>query len=127
MPSVCTQFKFETVLFYPLTRRYQVLPLGARVNRGARSMKGYPALPKTSALLEAHHPFVLCHIQDTCCGGSYAFVEMHSVYSTAQVDCARSFGSPLLLLLRSPLIPKAVVLLMVMIMRHTEPFNAHLN
>ena len=35
-----------------------VLPLRARVDRGAMAMKGYSAFPKAPALLEAHHLIV---------------------------------------------------------------------
>ena len=63
--------------------------LHARVELGAMAMKGYSAFPKAPALLEPHHQIVLCHIQDTCCGGgSYPSAEMQLVYSTIPVDWA---------------------------------------
>ena len=33
------------------------------------AMKGYSAFPKAPALAEPHHQIILCHIQDTRCGG----------------------------------------------------------
>ena len=35
---------------------------------------------------------VLCHIQDTCCGGSYPFAKKQLVYYTAPVDWATGFS-----------------------------------
>ena len=45
---------------------YQVLPLRARVDLGAMSMKRYSTFLKVPVLLESHHQSVYCHIQDTC-------------------------------------------------------------
>ena len=39
-------------------RAYQVLPLQARVDLRAMTMKGYSAFPKAPALLEPHHQIV---------------------------------------------------------------------
>ena len=41
-----------------------MLPLRARVDLGAMTIKGYSAFLKVPALLEPHHECVLCHIQD---------------------------------------------------------------
>ena len=53
------------VLFNPQIGPYQVLPLRARVDRGAMAIKGYSAFPKAPALLEPPHEIFQCHIQDT--------------------------------------------------------------
>ena len=65
-----------------------MLPFGARVDLGMTAMKGYSAFPKVPASLEPHHPITLCHIQDTCWGGSYPSAEVQSVCSTALADLA---------------------------------------
>ena len=53
------------VLFNPWIWPYQVLPLRARVDLGAMTIKGYSAFPKAPVLLEPHHLIVSYHIQDT--------------------------------------------------------------
>ena len=51
------------------------------------AMKWCPAFPKGLVLLEPHHQIVLCHIQDTRCGGGACLpTEKQSVYSAAPVD-----------------------------------------
>ena len=40
-----------------------MLPLRARVDLGAMSIKGYSAFPKAPALLKPHYQIVFCHIQ----------------------------------------------------------------
>ena len=74
------------VLFVPLKGPYQVQPLRARLDLGVMAIKGYSAFPKVPALLEPQHQIVLCHIQDTRCGGSYPSAEIQLVYSTAQLS-----------------------------------------
>ena len=57
------------VLFNPSIGPYQVLPCRARVDLGAKAMKGYSAFPKAPALLEPHHQIVSV-ITRTHSGGS---------------------------------------------------------
>ena len=59
-----------------------MLPFQARVDLGAMAMKG------CSALLEAHHHIVWCHIRETHWKGSYSSAELQSVYSTAPTGWA---------------------------------------
>ena len=58
MSFVCTQFKSKTVLFDPYIGPYQVIPLGNRVDLGAKIMKEYSALPTVSTLLKIHQQIV---------------------------------------------------------------------
>ena len=67
--SISAQFKCLTVLFDPLIKLYQVLPLWAKVNLGGMAMKRYLAFPKTPTLWKPRHQMVWCHIQDTRWGG----------------------------------------------------------
>ena len=50
--------KYAVSSIQPIDKRYQVLPLRARVDLGAMAMKGYSAFPKAPALLEPHHQIV---------------------------------------------------------------------
>ena len=59
------------VLFNPEIGPCQVIPQRARVDLEAMAIKGYSAFPKAPELLELHHQIVLCHIQDTRCGGGH--------------------------------------------------------
>ena len=62
-----------------------MLPFQARVDLGARVMKGCSAFSKAPASLEPHHQIVNSgHSLD----GSYPFAETQSVYSTAPADWA---------------------------------------
>ena len=72
------------VLFYP----YQLLPLRARVDKGAMAMKGFFAILKALASLETHHQIVLCHILDSL-EGFYPSAEKQLVYSIAPSDWAK--------------------------------------
>ena len=50
--------KHSLVLFNPYIGPYQVLPLRARVDQGAMTIKEYSAFPKAPVLLEPHHQIV---------------------------------------------------------------------
>ena len=69
MQSKCkNQYSEGSMVQFYLTHRQdpdQVLPLWARVDLGAVTIKGYSAFPKDPALLEPRHQIVQCHIQDT--------------------------------------------------------------
>ena len=54
---VYTQFKFQTVLFDPRIRSYQVLSL-RRANLGVMAMKEHSTFPIASASLEPHHEII---------------------------------------------------------------------
>ena len=64
---VCTQFKYQAILFEPLIGPNQVLQLQARVDQRVIAMKGYSPFSKAPALLEPQQLIVEYHIQDTCC------------------------------------------------------------
>ena len=49
----------QTVLFDSQIGPYQMLPLRAKVDLWAMTMKGYSAFPKAPALLEHHHQILL--------------------------------------------------------------------
>ena len=49
------EHKYSLALFNPLIRPYQVLPLQARVDQGAKAMKEYSSFPIAPALLESYH------------------------------------------------------------------------
>ena len=48
--------------FSSICPRDRTLPLRAKVDPGAMTMKGNSAFPKAPALLEPHHQIVSCHI-----------------------------------------------------------------
>ena len=43
------------------TGPFQVIPLRASVDLGAKAYRGYSSFPKGPALLGPHHQFVQCH------------------------------------------------------------------
>ena len=60
----------QTIQFSISTQFSSIWPIdktlsGTRVNMGVMTMKGYSTFPKATALLEPHHPIVLCYIKDT--------------------------------------------------------------
>ena len=63
---------------------YKVLPLRARVDLGAMTVKGYTAFTKGPALLVPYHHLV--SYQDIRWGESYLCAEKQSVYSTTLAD-----------------------------------------
>ena len=85
---VCTQLKFQTVLFDPLIGSYQVLPLWVRVSLGAMALKEYSIFLKALTLLEPYHQVVECHIQNIhWWGESYLCRNAVSVfYNPNQLD-----------------------------------------
>ena len=80
------------VLFDSQMGFYQVLPLLAKMDLGAITMKEYSAFPKTPAWLELLYQIVLYRIQDTHWRGgwgSYPRCRDAVVYYTAPADRAK--------------------------------------
>ena len=91
-----SQMNIETVQFqtihFSLSMQFnsiwliQMLPLRARVDLGAMTIKEYPALPKASALLEPHHQIVLVSYPGHLLVGYYPSAEKLLEYYTAPAD-----------------------------------------
>ena len=68
-----------------------MLPLCARMNLGATSMKEYPTFPKAPVLLEPHIRLFNVINRTLLRRGIYFSAEMQSVYSTAPAGRAIFF------------------------------------
>ena len=81
--------EYQTVLFDPYMKPYQVLPLPVREDLGAMAIKGYSKLLK----LQYHWGFNIRYLVSYTghsLEGFYSSNEMQSVYSIALADWAAS-------------------------------------
>ena len=81
--------KYQTVLFDPQIRPYQVLPPQARVDQRAMAIKLY-VMSSQSASITGASPsdYLMLYPGQSFGWGSYSTAEMQSVYSTAPGDWA---------------------------------------
>ena len=90
-PFVCIQFKYQTVLWDPDIKPYQVLPLRARVDLGPIENEWILCISQSSSLTTASSD---CLVSGHWLGvGVYPSVEMQSVYFTAQAYWATRWRS----------------------------------
>ncbi len=79
-------FKCQTVLFGPLIKPYQVLPLRVRVVLRAIAMKEYNIFPRAPLIRSSLSNSLISNPGHSLGRESYPSVEMQSVYSTAPIE-----------------------------------------